>query len=738
MANLKFTSSGSTTIQLVAVGTPFLTYFFVRKNGSDIIQSYTMGSGITLSDGEQISFSNPIGNLSKDGSNYYQFVITGDGTVEVEGDLVSLIWKKAVKQYQFINLFRNCTKITSISGLNFPASIADFCYSNMFAGCTGLVNAGTTLPATTVSRWCYNGMFVDCSSMTTPPTILAENVAPFSYYQMFAGCSSLTDGPQLRNKTVAGKMNSNCMFKGCSNLSSIQVSFTSWPAEADQNESRNWLSGVYPTGLFVYPTTLTIPTGVVPAGWTLSSTYPATIVVSDMTIDFDAMLDQVQLSSLAYGYVGGTETVNIAIDDTNKPAWLTYTADSDSIDFSANGYSINTNASFILPITFSAADAATKNVNVTFNVLNYPTATITVSTIPTFSFDAESQTDIVSSLMTYATGSNSISCQIEGELPAGLSCVDGIITGVPADFTANYSGSFDIIYSASDARNVSSSFDLEIINPVYSTMPLTFKSIGNTTVKLAASGSINQLISASTDGGTTWTSYRPGLLISLSDGQTVAFSGTNNFSPGYYLYRYFQTGGTGKLQVMGNLFSLNNFDTTQVRQHEFMFMFSGCANIVDASNLKMPATTLNDQCYYYMFQNCTSLTAAPQLPATNLSTACYYGMFASCSSLLTIPTLPATEPADFCYYGMFASCSGITSAEINLTSLSAYSLYLMFNRCANLSNITVHFTDWRADLNATNYWLYNVAPTGTFNKPAALPTIYGTSNIPSGWTVVNK
>ena len=458
MANLTFKSNGTTTVCLSAVGKPFTNSFLA--NGS----AYTMGSGITLADQDTVTFEGTNQYLSRNSENYYKFIISGDGTVEVSGDLASLTNNvQDVKDYQYIYLFKGCDKITSIEHLNFPTGIADFAYSNTFAGCTGLTDAGTTLPAPFASRWSYNGMFAYCTNLTVAPNIAATKSTSFSFYNMFVGCTSLTDGPKLFSNP-RGKMNSNCMFKDCSNLSTIQVAYTDWPVGADQNESKNWLKGVSNTGLLVHPFVLTIPTGVIPDSWNLSAYYPATIVADNITVELDAMLDQVQTSALAYSYLSGEYTVNISIDDTNKPAWLSTATDSDSIDFSANGYDINSSTSFQIPITFSATDAETKNVVATFNITNYPTATITVSTIPTFTFDAESETDIISSLMTYATGSNSISCQIEGELPAGLSCVDGIITGIPTDFTDNFNGSFDVVYSASDARNVSSSFDLEIIN----------------------------------------------------------------------------------------------------------------------------------------------------------------------------------------------------------------------------------------------------------------------------------
>lgn len=709
MANLKFISTGSTTVTLSGNG---LSNSFTA-NGS----AYTLGTAISLADGEYVEFAGSTNDFSKDGSHYYQFSIGGTGTVTVEGDIISLINNNAfVKQYQFVNLFKDCSKITSIANLNFPASIADFCYSNMFAHCTGLVNGGTTLPATSVSRWCYNGMFVDCSSMTTPPTILAEEVAPFCYYQMFAGCTSLINGPQLYNTTVEGRMNSNCMFKDCSNLSTIQVNFSDWPAEANINQSRKWLEGVSQTGLFVKSSALnTIPTGVIPAGWTLSTFYPAQIVVADQTYSFDAMSETDQIKIFGFSYVDGTETLNINVDTTNLPSWLTYTTDSDSVDFSANGYQIDSSTTVQIPITFSSADAETKNVVATFNISNYPTATITVSTIPTFTFDAQSETDIVSSLMTYATGSNSISCQIEGTLPAGLSCVDGIITGVPTDITTNFSGSFDVVYSASDARNVSSSFDLEIINatPDYTTMPLTFtgKSVSNA-VQLYKQGSPNAINLQYSKNGGTWTDYtwsgNNGQTIELSQNDTVAFSGNNNgFFSKDFNNRY-KFAMTGTIEAVGNIQSLMNFGEI--------------------------STT---HCYNNLFENCTSLTTPPLLPASSLTNYCYLGMFNGCTNLSTAPSLPATVLARECYCWMLSNTK-ISSVVIPSATTLAQACYAsMLRNNSNLSSIEVGFTNWNNG-SYTDNWVNSVAANGTFIKPSALPTTRGNNYIPNNWTVVNK
>jgi len=65
-----------------------------------------------------------------------------------------------------------------------------------------------------------------------------------------------------------------------------------------------------------------------------------------------------------------------------------------------------------------------------------------------------------------------------------------------------------------------------------------------------------------------------------------------------------------------------------------------------------------------MFEDCTSLTIAPELPATVLATQCYDSMFEGCTSLITVPELPATILEKKCYYNMFYKCSSIKLSTI--------------------------------------------------------------------------
>ena len=114
---------------------------------------------------------------------------------------------------------------------------------------------------------------------------------------------------------------------------------------------------------------------------------------------------------------------------------------------------------------------------------------------------------------------------------------------------------------------------------------------------------------------------------------------------------------TCSFNVSGNAMSLlygDNFANQTIVMIEcFWELFSWCAGLVDASNLALPATTLDWGCYRSMFVGCTSLIAPPSLPATTLVGECYNGMFSGCISLSVSPELPATTFAPDCYSFMF-------------------------------------------------------------------------------------
>ncbi len=197
-----------------------------------------------------------------------------------------------------------------------------------------------------------------------------------------------------------------------------------------------------------------------------------------------------------------------------------------------------------------------------------------------------------------------------------------------------------------------------------------------------------------------------------------------------YFYLGMPSNATTTVVASGNIMSLldrDNFENlNSVPSFAFFRFFNGSSSskntkLIDASQLRLPATELSSQCYAYMFNLCSALTAAPALPATALADSCYYSMFNTCSSLTVAPTLPATELKKYCYSNMFSSCSGLTSMEVSFTEWP--------------TSTWVKEEDRPSDYYATYNWVSSVAASGTFTCPEDLPKTYDSSKIPTGWTV---
>ena len=151
------------------------------------------------------------------------FCSLGGTKVKVYGNIMSLVgWKTQLKNYEFFRLFyppdsmdRIPQSYVDASKLLLPSGISEFCYCRMFDSCSGLVQA---------------------------PTI------PASFTVIGAG---------------------NNMFRYCSQLSSITVTFTSWG-----ENSYNWVEGVAAHGTFHCPENLphtTFSNDRIPNGWTVET-----------------------------------------------------------------------------------------------------------------------------------------------------------------------------------------------------------------------------------------------------------------------------------------------------------------------------------------------------------------------------------------------------------------------------------------------------------------------------------
>ena len=237
--------------------------------------------------------------------------------------------------------------------------------------------------------------------------------------------------------------------------------------------------------------------------------------------------------------------------------------------------------------------------------------------------------------------------------------------------------------------------------------------------------------------------------LNVIEGDKVQFFGNGTSIKSYYNtedYSSTRIGSGVDCYIYGNIMSLvdeTGFATATelTANRAFQNLFNGCTNLYSHSTNKLvlPATTLTESCYIFMFFMCKNLTVAPELPATTLAYACYANMFQSCTSLTTAPALPATTLANFCYQRMFQGCTNLTTApELPATTLANGCYADMFNGCKKLNSVTCLATNISAS-NATNNWLSGVAATGTFTKaPGMTGWTTGSNGIPAGWTVVDN
>ena len=237
--------------------------------------------------------------------------------------------------------------------------------------------------------------------------------------------------------------------------------------------------------------------------------------------------------------------------------------------------------------------------------------------------------------------------------------------------------------------------------------------------------------------GYTWHTLYSGPTPAINTGQYIWFRGnivpTESKGIGtFYLSK--------KCSVKGNIMSMLYGDNSTGQQlmqpNAFRKLFYDRHTLIDASQLKLPDTTLADNCYSSMFAYCTALVNAPVLPSTTLADSCYSSMFANCRTLVNAPELPATVLAEECYDWMFRDCVSLVNApELPATTLVEGCYVRMFTDCTNLSYVKAMFIDLPEIYgDYINYWLDDVATEGTFVKNAAA-TWDTTAIIPEGWTV---
>ena len=233
--------------------------------------------------------------------------------------------------------------------------------------------------------------------------------------------------------------------------------------------------------------------------------------------------------------------------------------------------------------------------------------------------------------------------------------------------------------------------------------PLTFEALedGQINVRFYYGITLEKPIVYTINGGTKQ-EITATTSIAVKKGDKVEFESANDHTAEYEpnnTIKYVNIQPQSQCAVYGNVMSMispdGNYHTnkTITAPYALVYLLCGyynntddiyCTVSHDKYDLVLPATTLNDYCYYDLLYN-TGITKAPELPAEELTPYCYAYMFENCQSLETAPELRATELKDNCYDNMFRN-SGLTKAPaLPAEVLAPYCYRSMFYGCTSLT-----------------------------------------------------
>ena len=550
----------------------------------------------------------------------------------------------------YYEMFYNCTKLTSAPSL--PATtLASYCYYEMFQGCTSLTTA-PSLPATTLADYCYYQMFQGCSSLTTAPALPATTLSNYCYNNMFYNCTSLTTAPALPATTLA----SNCydgMFNGCTILTTAPA----LPATT--------LASYCYNGMFYGCTSLTT-----------APALPATTLASNC---YDGMFNGCSSLNKILVYANsGTTSGNI-------DNWLNGVAASGTF-YNVGGETYTQDSASGIPTGWSeVTTVSTTSVYAepnTFSVKSW-------ETMPNLNYIIFVENEIGIDVQM----SKSVSPQIGENTGSSNRTItqtysyDGIDYTLTINQTANDTDEPEYFYieSLDDGNTVSLNTYLGTLEYLTFTTPtLQFstdkRNWSTVTFDWSKTGNKNIDIPTVLNTGdkmyfrndTDKFSYGINDSIYAKDCSKISFSTNKNTNVG------------GDIRTLLNYIDVET--SSMLYRGTFNRLFENNTHIVDASNLRLPYTSLESDCYTNMFQGCTSLTTAPALPATSLESDCYRCMFQGCNSLTTAPALPATSLESSCYRYMFQGCSSLTTAPaLPATTLASYCYNGMFYGCTSLT-----------------------------------------------------
>lgn len=192
----------------------------------------------SLNDGEWIEIT----------ASYLRAIKVNDGDIikfkgdnSTYGNANSGLISKFKSNNVVFNIYGNIMSLITSDGFTTATTLqSTYTFLEMFENCTGLTSAkNLVLPATSLKRCCYKSMFGGCTSLTEAPELPATSLVTDCY---------------------------DFMFNGCTNLNYIKCLAIPSTAAVD-----NWVSGVAASGTFVKHPNASWARGTsgIPNGWTV-------------------------------------------------------------------------------------------------------------------------------------------------------------------------------------------------------------------------------------------------------------------------------------------------------------------------------------------------------------------------------------------------------------------------------------------------------------------------------------
>ena len=742
----------NTTLALYKTGEPeVLTFKYLVNDG--VWTDYTIGEPINLANpGDKVYFKSTTGvnrAIATATSDYYSFYVDS-GSISASGDATTMLNKNGTDHIPtsgLTGLFRNCTRLKSISGGLLPATeLGESAYNRMFYRCGLTEIPGNLLPATTSVINCYYEMFAKCTGLTI-------DKVPNSLF--------------IFNGTLAYQAYAN-MFNGCSGIKLSETSGDGYTIPFRIPETGDLGNQAYgPIDMFK-------DTGGTWKGTpTLGKTYYG-YKESENTAEplcFTALEDntKIKLNTSKYNPV----TLEYS---TNGKNWTAYTTDAE-ITLSSAGdklYFRNTKGTD-QPFTSCSFTISSGTVGVSGD----STALINkngTDTLPEYCFD---------SLFKGCTGIKTISegllpatnlgdgcygdmfrgCTGLTEIPAGLlpattltsNCYNGMFSGctglteIPAGFlpattlaTGCYYNMFQNCYGLTIEGVPNSLFHVtgQLPDECYMQMfagcggiKLSETQSGNYSIpfRIPVSGtatagedSLNAMFAESgsdfgdAEANKTYYGYKesentaePLCFTALEDNTKVNFKKSGSADA---ISLEYSTNGTSwlpytidteiTLTSKGDKLYFRSTSTEtkalghnldgDYHYHKFAVNSGSISASGDATTLlnKNGTDTVPDYAFFALFINCKGLKSISPglLPATKLGRACYDSMFIMCSGLESIPAglLPATELEEKCYDSMFRGCTSLKSIPEGLlpaTTMAKECYSALFHACSGIESI---------------------------------------------------